>query len=194
MGATQAERSSAMRHALVESATELLIERGWAATTAVAVCERTGCTRGALIHHYPSLSALLAHALESIYDDLTRSPRPTLTTMTSLIDGVWRAISDRRFKAVIEAWSAAGNDPELAAELRPAITRFAKLVSPDAADRNGPLRGEDAKAFYLMAREAMLGLALGRATNGGRALGHEKAVLGRLRNEARTFDTDRKVQ
>ena len=192
MAATQAERSAAMRHALVESAIDLLIERGWAATTAVAVCERAGCTRGALMHHYPSLSALLAHALESIYDDLTRSPHSVATTMTSLVDGLWRAVGDRRFKAVIEAWSAAGNDPDLAAELSPAITRFAKLVSPQSG-REGPLRDEDTKAFYLLAREAMLGLALGRATNRGRPLGHEKAVLGRLRAEARRIDDDQEA-
>ena len=183
-----------MRHALVESAIELLIERGWAATTAVAVCERAGCTRGALIHHYPSLSALLAHALDSIYDDLTRSPHPARPTMTSLIDGAWRAVGDPRFKAVIEAWSAAGNDPDLARELRPAITRFAKLVSPEGAGREGPLGDADARAFYLVARETMLGLALGRATNGGRPLGHEKVVLGRLRREARSIDEEREAR
>ena len=42
-----------------------------------------------------------------------------------------------------------------------------------------------------MAREAMLGLALGRTTNGGRALGHERIVLARLRSEAATFDAAR---
>ena len=193
VAATQAERSAAMRHALVQSAIELLIERGWAATTAVAVCDRAGCTRGALVHHYPNLSALLAHALESIYDDLTRSPRAVPTTMTSLVDGVWLAVGDPRFKAVIEAWSAAGNDPELAGELRPAITRFAKLVSPQTGS-DGPMRDDNAKVFYLMAREAMLGLALGRATNGGRPLGHEKAVLDRLRAEARKIDTTREAR
>lgn len=193
MGPTQAERSAAMRHNLIESAIELLIDRGWAATTAVAVCERAGCTRGALVHHYPNLSALLADALESIYEDLTRSPHPAPNTITALIDGVWRAVGDRRFKAVIEAWSAAGNDPGLAAELRPAITRFAKLVSPQTG-RGGPLRDEDAKVFYLMAREAMLGLALGRATNGGRPLGQEKAVLGRLRADASRIDRDKEAR
>ena len=192
MGPTQAERSAAMRHTLVGSAIDLLIDRGWAATTAVAVCERAGCTRGALVHHYPNLSALLAHALDSIYEDLTRSPSPAPTTVTELIDGVWRAVGDRRFKAVIEAWSAAGNNPELAAELRPAITRFAKLVSPQTG-RGGPFRDENVKLFYLMAREAMLGLALGRATNGGQPLGHEKAVLRWLRAEAGRIDTDKEA-
>jgi hypothetical protein len=39
-----------------------------------------------------------------------------------------------------------------------------------------------------MAREAMLGLALGRATNGGKPLGHERTVLALLRAEAAAFD------
>lgn len=51
------------------------------------------------------------------------------------------------------------------------------------------LRDADAKAFYLTAREAMLGLALGRATGGGKALGHERIVLARLRREAVEYDT-----
>jgi len=186
--ATQAERSAVTQQALVAAAIELLIERGWAATTAVAVCERAGVTRGALVHHYPNLSALLAHALESIYESLyesfTRSSKSVVRTgtMTGTVDAMWRAVGDRRFKAVLEAWSAAGNDPELEAELRPAMTRFAKLVSPAGQD------GADRKAFIFTAREAMLGLALGRATNGGNPLAHERIVLRRLRDEAAEFD------
>lgn len=185
---TQAERSATTQRALVDAAIELLVERGWPATTTVAVCERAGCTRGALVHHYPSLSALLAHALESLYDDFTNAPRRPPRTLIDAVNATWRAAGDPRFKAVIEAWSAAGNDPELAAELAPAITRFAKLVSPTSAGRDGPLRDRDAQVFYLMAREAMLGLALGRATNGGRPLHHERAVLTRLRAEAAGLD------
>ncbi|HEY7440044.1 MAG TPA: helix-turn-helix domain-containing protein, partial [Acidimicrobiia bacterium] len=77
-----------MRESLVEAAIELLIERGWAATTAVAVCERAGCTRGALMHHYPALSSLLADALESLYHDFTRKSRTSPTTMVEVLDAV----------------------------------------------------------------------------------------------------------
>ena len=181
---TQAERVAATRQALVDAAIELLMERGWAATTAVAVCERAGCTRGALVHHYPSLSALLAHALESLYADLVGKERPPVATVGGVLDAIWRVVGDRRWKAVLEAWSAAGNDPELALELAPAIARFAKLVAPSSAS----VGDGDAKAFVLMAREAMLGLALGRANNGGRPLGHERIVLARLRAEAAVLD------
>lgn len=194
MARTQAQRSAATQQALIAVTIELLIERGWAGTTAVAVCERAGVTRGALVHHYPSLSALLAHALESLYDDFTKSPHRTPASMRSAIEGVWRAIGDRRFKAVFEAWSAAANDPELAAELRPAMTRFAKLVSPDNSRPDGVLGSPDAQAFFLMAREAMIGLGFGRATNGGKPLSHERAVLARLRGEAERFDEGQEVR
>lgn len=45
------------------------------------------------------------------------------------------------------------------------------VVSPSGSHR----------AYYLMARETLLDLALGRATNGGKGLGHERAVLDALR-------------
>lgn len=184
----QAERSAATRQLLSDAAIELLIERGWAATTAVAVCERAGVTRGALLHHFPNLSALLAYALESLYEDFVPDRRPTPMTVSDVLDAIWTATSDRRFKAVLEAWSAAGNDPELAQELGPAIGRFSKLVSPNSAGVRSRLRDPEAKALVLTAREAMLGLALGRACSSGRALRHERLVLDRLRAEADAID------
>lgn len=46
------------------------------------------------------------------------------------------------------------------------------------------LEGEERRATFVMAREALLGLALGRATSGGRPLAHEPAVLDQLRRVA----------
>src|SRR3954466_11278611 len=93
---TQSERSAATQQAPVDAAIASLIERGWAATTAVEVCERAGCTRGALVHHYPSLSALLAAALESLYADFIDVSGAPITTVTAAVDAVWRAVGDRR--------------------------------------------------------------------------------------------------
>ncbi len=184
---TQAERSAATQQILCDAAIELLIERGWAATTAVAVCERAGVTRGALIHHYPNLAALLASALESLYADLTSGPRDR-SSLAATIEGMWSTVADRRFKAAFEAWSAAGNDPELASEIGPAIDRFSRLVSHEDPSGDRPRRDPDTAAFLYTAREAMLGLALGRATNGGEPLAHEATVLNRLRSEAAALD------
>lgn len=108
---------------------------------------------------------------------------------------MWRVVGDPRWKAVLEAWSAAGNDPELALDLAPANARFVKLVSPAGAPAGGPLRDEDAKAFVLMAREAMFGLALGRANKrrqAPRPRTHRSGpVAGRSRRSRRPHGTDR---
>ena len=71
------------------------------------------------------------------------------------------------------------NDPSLRAEIGPVVVEFSALVRPDTI-----LTADEHLAFYLMARETMLGLALGRAPNGGKPVAHEKAVVARLRAEA----------
>ncbi len=68
---TQAERSAATRRALIDATLDLLVERGWAGITSVAVCERAGLTRGAFIHHFDSLAQLFAAALDARYDELS---------------------------------------------------------------------------------------------------------------------------
>ena len=104
----------------------------------------------------------------------------TIDDLPGMIDATWSAIGQSRFKAVLEAWLAMANDPSLRAEIGPVVAEFAGLVNPEGA-KSPVLADEACRSYYLMAREAMLGLALGRATNGGKALGHEKAVLASLR-------------
>lgn len=180
---TQAERSAGTQAVLVAAAVDCLVERGWAATTAVEVCRRAGVTRGALLHHFPDLPGLLARALESLYDEFAARAEPA-ATLAGEVDRMWGAVAHRRFKAVLEAWLAAANDADLAVAIGPVVARFAKLVAPPEVTDRGP----EAEAFLLLAREAVLGLGLGRATNGGRALRHEAAVLDQLRDRARELD------
>lgn len=184
---TQGERTAHTRAALIEAAVDALVEKGWAATTAVEVCRRTGLTRGALVHHFPSLSGLLAAALESVCDDLLAGAATEPRTLVEAVDLTWACFSDRRFKAVIEAWLAAANEPDLQREIGPVIVNIAKLVSPDGALR-AVMTDDEATRFYLTARETMLGLALGRAISSNRALPHEPDVLARLRAEAAGID------
>jgi AcrR family transcriptional regulator len=184
---TQADRTAATRGALADAAVEVLIERGWAAVTVIEVCNRAGVTRGAFHHHYASLPELLADALRRLYATYRTEERPTATDLPGLIDGTWTIISRPQFKAVIEAWLAMANDPTLRAEIGPVVIEFAGLVNPEGKDST--ILVDDAhRSYYLMARETLLGLALGRATNGGRPLGHEKAVLQTLRAGAASLE------
>jgi AcrR family transcriptional regulator len=182
---TQLERSTSTQALLVATAVDSLVERGWAATTAVEVCARAGVTRGALVHHFGGLPGLLAAALQSVYDEHALTPPTPGATVVDLIDAAWRVLSGPHTKAMLEAWLAMANDPELAADVGPVVACFAELVNPG----NLPVAVLDdpaCRSWYLMARESLLGLALGRATNGGHPLGHEDAVLAQLRAGAPT--------
>jgi len=183
---TQADRTTMTKAALSDAAIDLLIERGWAAVTAIEVCSRVGVTRGAFHHHYDSLPALLADALRRLYAEMVRRDRTPPTDVAGLIDAAWRAIGNPRFKAVVEAWLAMANDPSLRAEIGPVVAEFAGLVKPGAM--TAILTDTERREFFLTARETMLGLALGRATNGGKPLGHERRVVARIRAEAAAID------
>jgi AcrR family transcriptional regulator len=178
---TQADRTAATRAALEEATIDLLIDEGWAAVTAIEVCNRAGVTRGAFHHHYPDLSSLLAASLRRLYADVRRRDRrPIPANLVELVDFTWHHVGNRRFKAVLEAWLAMANDAELRAEIGPVVAEFFDVVRPENMPSTILAHDED-RARYLMARETLLGLALGRATNRGRALPHERVVLDTLR-------------
>lgn len=165
----------------------MLVEHGWAAVTAIEVCNRAGVSRGAFHHHYDSLPELLADALRRLYATFPETKRAEPTDLASLIDATWAIVGQPRFKAVLEAWLAMANEPSLRAEIGPVVVEFAGLVNPDKA--SSEILGDDPRrAYYRMARETLLGLALGRATNGGRPLGHEDQVLETLRQGAAAID------
>ena len=184
---TQAERSAATREALVRATLDLLVEHGWAGVTSVAVCARAGLTRGAFVHHFDGLPELFAAALEHRYaahaEVAANSAAPA--SITDLVARTWETMTHFDFKVVIEAWLASANDPALGAAVGPVVERFAKLVHPE--QRSALLVDEPAQSFFWMARETMLGLSLGRATN-GEPLGHEDRVLEQLLRLANEHD------
>lgn len=183
---TQADRSATTKAALADAAIELLVEKGWASTTIIEVCNRTGVSRGAFHHHYDNLPELLADALRRLYADMAHPEHREVTGVSGLVDVTWKSIGNPRFKAVLEAWLAMANDPSLRSEIGPVVAEFAGLVNPD--NITTILTDAERRDSFVAARESMLGLALGRATNGGRPLGHERRVLARIRAEAASFD------
>lgn len=186
---TQAERSAATKAILSEAVIDILVENGWPAVTVVEVCGRAGVTRGAFHHHYGALPQLIADALRLLYGQMIRPGQPPINDLVGLIDANWSAIGQPRFKAVLEAWLAMANDPDLRDEIGPVVAEFAMIVQPARLTKL-ILADDQDRDFFAMARETMLGLALGRATNGGRPLSHEKTVLDLLRRQATGLAAD----
>jgi hypothetical protein len=105
----------------------------------------------------------------------------------------WARASHPDFKAVIEIWLAARNDPALGEQLDPSIAQLSLLFSPSQDPKLAKAVGKrpERAAFYRLAFEAIIGLALGRATSpGGSPVDHENEVLEMLIALAREHDSN----
>ena len=65
---------------------------------------------------------------------------------------------------------------------------FALFSCSDPEVRSDLFSDEASQAFFMMVRETLIGLALGRATNGGRPVAHEATVLETLERLAHEHD------
>jgi len=185
---TQADRLAATRSKFIAAAGDLLVEQGWAQVTSVAVCARAGLTRGAFVHHFDGLPDLFAAVLASRYDEIAAEVESEgePTSIVEIIERSWSINRQPEFKVVLEAWLAGANDPDLGRMLDPVVATFAKLFGPDRW--LSLLSDDEAMAFYLSARESLLGLAWGRATNRSQSLAHEGIVLNHLIETAKAHD------
>lgn len=59
---TQAERSEQARNRLMLATLECLRELGFSGTTVSSICQRSGLSRGALLHHFASKNELIVNA------------------------------------------------------------------------------------------------------------------------------------
>ncbi len=187
---TQSERSAKTKDSLVRSAIECLVDGGYAYTTAVEVCRRAGVTRGAYHHHYPGMNELLLDVVEFLYKDLAADSFAMADddSLEGLIRSGWARVQQTDFKAVIELWLASRNDPELGEVLAPAIAKLSGLFAPTANPRVANIIADDPSlaSLYRLAFEALIGLALGRATSPiGTHVDHEPEVIDLLMQLAR---------
>jgi AcrR family transcriptional regulator len=67
---SQAERSAATRAALVEAATRLFSEQGYAGTGREEIVRAAGVTRGALYHHYEDKADLFRAVFEAVEEQV----------------------------------------------------------------------------------------------------------------------------
>lgn len=187
-------RRAATHAALVEATLESLVDVGYVRTTGVEVCRRAGVTRGALQYHFPDFGQLLASALGVAYDRLlVPAPVPPgVGPLERWVHQVRARVGAPEFKAILELWLGAQNDPDLGEVLAGAIAHGSILFTPSmvlSAEDTGTDPSTD--RIYRTINEAFIGLGVGIATNGGRALGHHDAVVDTLLELARTTDQAR---
>jgi AcrR family transcriptional regulator len=126
-GRTQEERSAETRERLLDATIECLLELGYTGTSTTEVCHRTGLSRGALLHHFPTKQALVIEAVRRLVvrmgtENLLHAARvaPTDDPLDRMFDVIWSNFGQPLFHAVLELWIAARTDPELHASLHQA--------------------------------------------------------------------------
>ncbi len=170
---TQAERSASTQARLVEATIGCLVELGYAGTTTVAVCRRAGVSHGSLLHHFGTRERLLGAALEAVYARLRGRLVAGLEELPhgdarvdALVTLMWSAFGAPEFKAVLELWVAAANQPELSWAVWPEARAFdagsqplAEQLFPEVAARL-----PDFPVYVSLIFQVLQGMGLAQAT------------------------------
>ena len=169
---TQAQRSAETQARLVNATVDCLVEHGYAGTTTVAVCARSGVSHGSLLHHFGTRERLLGAALDEVYARL-RDPVVAAVEalpegearIDALVDLMWSAFGAREFKAVLELWLAAANQPDAAWAVWPEARAFDEAIQP-LAERLFPQVAErvpDFPVYVSLVFQALQGMGLANA-------------------------------
>lgn len=124
---TQQQRREQTIRRLLEATIECLVAVGYAKTSTNTVLERSGLSRGALLHHFPTRSDLLVAAVEHLArsrDDWLRRqarelPADPAVRLNEAIRLMLAAFETPLFLASMELWAAARTDPDLRSALLP---------------------------------------------------------------------------
>lgn len=121
---TREQQRQATRARILDTAIDLLVRRGYAGLTTVAVQDAAGLSRGALLHHFPTVADLTTALVETLVQHNEQAARAAADRLGADTDPVERALSALyesmtrpSAQAELELWAAARTDPELATAL-----------------------------------------------------------------------------
>jgi AcrR family transcriptional regulator len=127
---TQEQRSAATRRKLLDAATDVLIEQGYANLTTTKVCKGAGVSQGALFKHFASKMELLASLADDLYTGLAMEFETLFESQTSGVDVIhqsvrhlWTVFSSPKQLASYDLTIAARTDFVLQKILDPIVLR-----------------------------------------------------------------------
>ncbi|SFL00406.1 TetR/AcrR family transcriptional regulator [Streptomyces pini] len=162
--APKQDRSRATRRRLLQSAVACLAERGWTGSTVAVVAEHAGVTRGAAQHHFPTREDLFTAAVEYVAEERSAVVRdlPRPAGVREAVEAVVGLYTGELFRAALQLWVAASNEPQLAPRVVALEARIGRETHRMAvrlldADESAPGVRETVQGLLDMARG--LGLA-----------------------------------
>ncbi|WP_052742353.1 TetR/AcrR family transcriptional regulator [Sphingomonas sp. Ag1] len=123
---SHAERTAAMRRRLIDAAIDTLHDLGYAAATTMAIQNRAGVSRGALVHHFPTKIDLIIATAQAIvadqaiwYDHELRKVTNKRDRFMAISRITWEALKKPSGMALLEIFIATRSDAELARRFPP---------------------------------------------------------------------------
>ena len=166
---TQEERSASTRALLLDATIDCLVELGYAGTTTTVIAERSGLSRGAQLHHYPTKAALVAAAVERLAGKIGYELAAEAAHLpeggdrvSTVVDALWARYSTPLFNAWIELSTAARTDAELRTALAPVERRLRGAIDRQARRLFGSGAGGGDEQLIAITFCIMQGMALER--------------------------------
>ncbi|WP_028478495.1 TetR/AcrR family transcriptional regulator [Nocardia sp. CNY236] len=127
MEGSRARQKRATRDRILDAAADLLAAQGYRALSTLSVQRAAGVSRGALLHHFPTMAALVpelvAHlvtlneaAVHQVAERLGENTDPVVRALSAVYESMARPAAQAEF----ELWAAARTDPALATALHAA--------------------------------------------------------------------------
>ena len=165
-------RGEATRLRILDATLSCIAEEGYARTSTVQVCERSGTSRGSLLHQFSTRVELMAAAVAYLFERLTADYVEAYAALqVDALHSVARRIevagelllavyADPRLAAVLDIYAAARTDAELMAALKPVAARHRKVVR-ELAHQHFPAMATSKRAARRLAvvLDALQGLA-----------------------------------
>ena len=165
----QAERSATTRAKLIDAAIACLHRLGYASTTTSLVAEEAGVSRGAMMHQFPSKTALMLTVVRAVFERDSEHYKQSILTVTpkawmrSLADTVCEVVGRPSGIAVMEIMLASRSDPDLAGQLREIQLQIDREAHAWVLERHaaaGLQTRPDSEALHRLFVAAARGLAM----------------------------------
>ncbi len=144
MARTQRERREGTRRALLDAATQLLVDEGYSRLTTTRVVELACLSQGALFKHFPTKLDLLAALAAELYDGLARDYRVLLQQdegepIQHAVTSLWEVSRSPRQVASYDLTVAARSDAALFKRIEPMVRQHRARIATLAQERSsGP--------------------------------------------------------
>jgi AcrR family transcriptional regulator len=155
---TQEERREETTRKLLDAASEVLIELGYAGASVQKVCERAGVSQGGLFRHYPTREALMVAVGEDVGQKLLADYKKKFEALRGASDDplglAMRLVRDQCRSRLNQAWYelaiACRTSPGLRKALQPAALRYYADVEVLARELLPELAREMGETFPVL--------------------------------------------